>query len=261
MGRIIQPKVRSTFQAAIGDISKMSAFAKMEQQFQKFVVIDEVSKVSQVKVSLVDKSMQVKKKINAWLPVSQLLPEIHARFGALRPGMAAMLTHTGLNREESGWVSVIGESIDEIIQKKELKNDIASGPALSISGGMIPGVAGVSDAGTQEQRKTIKVDEKSQSGLKISPEGSYLMGSKSSYVTANKQGIVMAGNAITLGTLGENIRQGGVFTQMNDFVRMIPQTLATPIPTQIPFPPVGLIAAVLFDLPFFLAMMTSGENK
>jgi len=42
---------------------------------------------------------------------------------------------------------------------------------------------------------------------------------------------------------------------MNDFVQLIPQTVVTPIPNQIPFPPLGFATSIARDLPFFLAML------
>jgi hypothetical protein len=42
---------------------------------------------------------------------------------------------------------------------------------------------------------------------------------------------------------------------MNDIVKMIPTTLVTPMPGQIPFPPLALITGIMKDMPFFIAML------
>lgn len=92
-------------------------------------------------------------------------------------------------------------------------------------------------------------------GMMVTPEEAYLVGSRTNFVAASKSGVSIMGNSITIGTISENVRQGGLFVGMNDFVRMIPSTIVTPIPPQIPWPPLGMITTVLKDLPFFLAMM------
>ena len=89
----------------------------------------------------------------------------------------------------------------------------------------------------------------------VSPEAAYLIGSKYNFLAAHKDGVSVVGRSISFGTTGENIRQGGIFVGMNDFMKMIPSTIVTPIPSQIPFPPIGMIASVAQDLPFFMAMV------
>jgi len=91
--------------------------------------------------------------------------------------------------------------------------------------------------------------------MMVSPEGAFVIGSKNNFLGAHKDGLSLIGKSITMGATGEQIRQGGLFVNMNDFVRMIPSTIVTPIPPQIPFPPIGMITSVLKDLPLFIAMM------
>jgi len=92
-------------------------------------------------------------------------------------------------------------------------------------------------------------------GIQATPEAVYLVGNKSNFVAANKSCVAIVGKSVVMGTTGENIRQGGLFVNMNDFIRMIPSTVVTPIPPQIPMPPMAMISSVMKDLPFFLAMM------
>lgn len=94
-------------------------------------------------------------------------------------------------------------------------------------------------------------------GVQVTPTAAHLVGSKYNFVAASNTGISLMGKSITFGTTAENIRMGGLFIQMNDFVRMIPSTFTTPIPPQIPFPPLGMVTQILGDLPFFMAMMAS----
>ena len=92
-------------------------------------------------------------------------------------------------------------------------------------------------------------------GMMVTPEDAFLIGNKNNFIVANKGGVSIIGNSITLGTVSENIRRGGLFVNMNDFIRMIPSTIVTPIPANIPYPPLGMAATILKDLPFFIAMM------
>ncbi len=89
----------------------------------------------------------------------------------------------------------------------------------------------------------------------VTPEAAFLIGSKNNFIAAHKNGLALIGKGITFGTSGEQIRQGGLFVGMNDFVRMIPSTITTPIPPQMPMPPMGMVSSVMKDLPFFIAMM------
>lgn len=89
----------------------------------------------------------------------------------------------------------------------------------------------------------------------VTPEAAFLIGSKNNFIAAHKDGLSIVGKGITFGTSGEQIRQGGLFVNMNDFVRMIPSTISTPIPPQMPMPPMGMVASIMKDLPFFMAMV------
>lgn len=91
----------------------------------------------------------------------------------------------------------------------------------------------------------------------VAPEGAFMIGSKHNMVGAHKNGLTFIGKSITMGATGEQIRQGGLFVNMNDFIRMIPSTIVTPIPPQIPFPPIGMVTSILGDLPFFIGMVVS----
>jgi hypothetical protein len=110
-------------------------------------------------------------------------------------------------------------------------------------------------AASQKNFKIWRATPNSSAGMQVTPESALLIGSKYNFVAATSHGISLMGTSITFGTTSENIRTGGLFIKMNDFVRMIPQTMVTPIPSQIPFPPLGMILSIVKDLPFFMAMM------
>ena len=106
--------------------------------------------------------------------------------------------------------------------------------------------------------KTVKVwraTKAANAGVMIDQTFASLIGNKNNFVTAHSGGVAIFGNSITLGTTSENIRVGGLFVNMNDFVKMIPQTLVTPMPSQVPFPPFGFFTGIVKDMPFFLASL------
>ena len=88
----------------------------------------------------------------------------------------------------------------------------------------------------------------------ISETGAYLIGTSDNFVCADETGIAINGN-VSFNTSSDQIRYGGLFVGMNDFIRMIPSTIMTPIPPQVPFPPVAFATAIMQDLPVFLAAL------
>jgi hypothetical protein len=99
-----------------------------------------------------------------------------------------------------------------------------------------------------------KADRDSAAGFMVTPEYTVMAGAKSSFFAASKEGCFISG-PLTLISTGEQIRQAGLFVKMNDFVKMIPSTIVTPIPDQIPFPPVAMFTSVAKSLPFMLAFL------
>lgn len=102
--------------------------------------------------------------------------------------------------------------------------------------------------------KIWRATKDSAAGFMVTPNSAVMAGSKDAFIAATKNGIALSG-PISLIATGEQIRQGGLFVKMNDFVKMIPSTIVTPIPDQIPFPPVALMTSVAKSLPFIIAMM------
>lgn len=101
--------------------------------------------------------------------------------------------------------------------------------------------------------KIWKATTDSAAGFMITPDTAVMAGSPKNFIAVNESSTYISG-PISLVTSGEQIRQGGLFIHMNDFVRMIPSTIVTPIPPQIPFPPVQLFASIAKQMPFVLAM-------
>ena len=102
--------------------------------------------------------------------------------------------------------------------------------------------------------KIWKSDSDSATGFMVTPEYTVMAGSEKSFFSASKEGCFISG-PLTLISTGDQIRTAGLFVGMNDFVKMIPSTIVTPIPSQIPFPPVAFFTSVAKSLPFALALL------
>jgi hypothetical protein len=109
-------------------------------------------------------------------------------------------------------------------------------------------------AASKKNFKIWKASRDSEAGFMITPETAVMAGSKSSFIAIDKSGTHISG-PISFITTGENIRTAGLFVGMNDFVKMIPSTMMTPIPSQLPIPPVALFTSIALSLPFVLAAL------
>ena len=90
----------------------------------------------------------------------------------------------------------------------------------------------------------------------VTDKACIMAGNEQNQIVCDNQGIYLsAGGSVSLNTTSENFRLGGFFVQMNDFVRMIPSTTCTPIPPQVPMPPMALPISIVKELPIFIAMM------
>lgn len=99
-----------------------------------------------------------------------------------------------------------------------------------------------------------KADRESAAGFMVTPDSVVMAGAKNAFFAASKEGCAISG-PLSLISTGEQIRQAGLFVKMNDFVKMMPSTIVTPIPDQIPFPPVALFSSIAKSLPFMMALL------
>lgn len=106
--------------------------------------------------------------------------------------------------------------------------------------------------------KVWRVSPTSTAGVEITEGAVVVAGSRTNFISAHSAGITMMGKSINFGVPSENQRHGGMFIKMNDFLQMVPTTIVTPVPNQIPFPPFGLASSMLSNMPFFVAMLAAG---
>lgn len=99
-----------------------------------------------------------------------------------------------------------------------------------------------------------KAIPESKAGFMVTPDTVVMAGNSSNFIIVDQHGTAIGG-PISFMTTSEQIRQGGLFVQMPDFVRMVPSSVVTPIPPQVPFPPVALIAAVALTMPVLAALL------
>lgn len=111
---------------------------------------------------------------------------------------------------------------------------------------------------TEKKIRVWRVSKESTAGIEVTDKSVVIAGSRNNFIAAHENGITVMGKAINFATSSENQRHGGMFVKMNDFVKMVPTTITTPMPDQIPWPPFGLASSLMKDLPFFLGMLTAG---
>jgi hypothetical protein len=106
----------------------------------------------------------------------------------------------------------------------------------------------------EKRFKIWKAHADDDAGFMVTPKEAYLIGNKQNFVVADETGVALNGS-ISFNTLSEQTRRGGLFIGMNDFALMIPSTLLTVRPQQIPFPPIAFPISIGRDLPVLLAAL------
>lgn len=111
-----------------------------------------------------------------------------------------------------------------------------------------------------EQKKNIKIwtaTRDSRAGVMVTENEACMVAEGNNYVSVSKNGIALSGKGISFQTVSENQTHGGVFIKMNDIVQMIPTTLVTPMPAQVPFPPLAFASEIVEDMPTFMGFASS----
>lgn len=104
------------------------------------------------------------------------------------------------------------------------------------------------------QVKVWRATPSSQSGVVLSDGSAKLVGNRGNFVVADKDGVAISG-PVSFITTSDQKRSGGLFVELNDFVKMIPTTIVTPMPNQIPWPPFSMISSIARDVPIFLGLL------
>jgi hypothetical protein len=112
-------------------------------------------------------------------------------------------------------------------------------------------------AGAKSKYRVWKADRDSAAGFMVTPDEVVMAGAKNAFFAANKEGCFISGPLSIMAT-SESVRRAGIFIEQFDFLKMIPSTIVTPIPMQMPMPPVSLFTSIAKSLPFAIALLASG---
>lgn len=103
-------------------------------------------------------------------------------------------------------------------------------------------------------RRIFRASKTSKAGLMLDETSASLIGDQRHFVVADEKGVTIKG-PISLISDAMGIRRAGLFVGLNDFLAMIPSTIVTPIPQQIPFPPTFALVGLAKDVAFFTALL------
>lgn len=99
-----------------------------------------------------------------------------------------------------------------------------------------------------------KASRTAAAGMVINEDSVLMIGNKDNLIAVDNRGTTIAG-PISLATDARNIRRGGLFVGLNDFTDMIPSTIITPLPKQIPLPPIQGLIGIAEDVAFFMSLL------
>ena len=102
--------------------------------------------------------------------------------------------------------------------------------------------------------KVWKASRTAKAGMYITETSAAMIGNENNLVVVDERGVTIMG-PISLATDAANIRRGGLFVGLNDFTDMIPSTIVTPIPKQIPFPPIAGVVGLSRDVAYFVSLL------
>lgn len=105
-----------------------------------------------------------------------------------------------------------------------------------------------------KRARVIRTSPTAKASVYVQDNAASLIGDSRHFITCDDRGVTIKGPVSFISdSLGR--RTAGLFVGINDFMEMIPQTLITPIPSKIPFPPVFAIQNLTTDLAFFMALL------
>lgn len=99
-----------------------------------------------------------------------------------------------------------------------------------------------------------KASRTATSGVILNEDSTVILGNKDNLIALDKNGVTISG-PISLVAEAHNIRRGGLFVGLNDFTDMIPSTIVTPLPKQIPLPPIQGLINIAQDVAFFTSLL------
>lgn len=102
--------------------------------------------------------------------------------------------------------------------------------------------------------KIWKLQQNSTANFNVRADSVQMVGDENHFIKVSDKGTVIYGPvSIVAGT--ESIRTGGMFVQLPNMAKMIPSTMVTPIPDQIPVPPIHVAFDLAQDVAFFAMLL------
>lgn len=102
--------------------------------------------------------------------------------------------------------------------------------------------------------KIWKASRQAQAEMVVSEDSALVSGDANHYIKVNQRGTTIYG-AVSIVAGTESIKTGGVFGQLPNTAKMIPSTMVSPVPDQIPMPPIGIANDIAKDVAYFLAIL------
>jgi len=107
---------------------------------------------------------------------------------------------------------------------------------------------------TSDTTRVIKSSKTSKAGILLEEEATSIIGDRRHFITVDDRGVTIRGPVSIVAT-SESIRKGGLFVGLNDFLEQLPSTIVTPLPKNIPFPPVYMMINIARDVAFFMSFL------
>lgn len=105
-----------------------------------------------------------------------------------------------------------------------------------------------------EKAKIWKASLNAPAQFAITQNSAFMVGAENRFIKVNENGTTIYGPvSIVAGT--ESIKTGGMFTSLPNLVKMIPSTFVSPLPDQIPMPPINVAFDLAEDVAFFSMLL------
>lgn len=105
-----------------------------------------------------------------------------------------------------------------------------------------------------KRTRVIRTAKTSPASIMVDDNAVHIIGDIRHFITVDERGITIKG-PVSFVSDSAGRRTGGLFVGINDFCEMIPQTIVTPVPSKVPFPPIFAVGNIAKDLAFFMALL------
>lgn len=104
------------------------------------------------------------------------------------------------------------------------------------------------------KQRVIRTSQGSKASVLVQDNSVSVIGDSRHLIVVDDRGVTIKGPlSIVSDAMGR--RSGGLFVEISDFQQMIPQTIVTPFPSKMPFPPIAGLINMVQDVAFFLALL------